>query len=44
MSVWAYHDDRDQAVGGPGERSRRLLDSLLVVCRPMSVHARGQQC
>ena len=31
MSVWAHHDDRNQTVGGRGEPTRRLSNSLLVV-------------
>jgi len=29
MSVWAHHDDRDQAVGGRGEPARQLIDRRL---------------
>ena len=44
-SVWAHHDDRDQAVGGRGEPARQLINPLgmlppgleAAVHRPMPV-------
>jgi len=31
MSVWARHDDRDQALRGRGEPARLLINTLLGV-------------